>query len=153
MEKEKIIAECKLRMQMLGLPDDRIEDFENGTVLMSSTSEIKGENHIDGIGIVSDEKIYEYFLYKATDKVKEMITEFENKGDRKVYYVIRSETEFGDLYSLLYVSEHEEEWGMDRIDIKGNYIFSYVINDTADWCSEFGGISVERYGAILWRVG
>lgn len=127
MEKEKIFAECKLRMQMLGLPDDCIEDFENGTVLMSSTSEIEGENRIDGIGIVSDEKIYEYFLYKATDKVKEMITEFENEGDRKVYYVIRSETEFGDLYS-----EYEEEWGMDCIDIKDNYVFSYVINDTVD---------------------
>ena len=80
------------------------------------------------------------------DKVKE----FEAEYNALVYHVIRTLTQFGELYNFLYVSDHQEEWEMDNEDIAAGYALAYVWNKTDEWCSEFGSIGVRgKFGGIV----
>ena len=78
------------------------------------------------------------------------IKAFEEEYNAIVYHVIRTMTQFGDLYNFLYVSDHEDEWEMDNADIETGYALAYVWNKTDEWCSEFGSIGVKgKYGGIV----
>lgn len=96
------------------------------------------------------------FMCSAMTSNKELtakVKEFENEYNALVYHVIRTSTQFGELYNFLYVSDYEEEWKMDNEDIKDNYTMSYVWNKTDKWCSEFGTIKVKQRCGGLVRVG
>lgn len=108
------------------------------------------------------EKRGEIFLSEMTGGVYEFsgdaeliakVKEFERDVNGLVYHVIHSFTQFGDLYSFLYVSDHENEWFMDNADIAEGYAVAYVWNKTDEWCSELGSIMVQsRFGGMV-RVG
>lgn len=51
-------------------------------------------------------------------------------------------TQFGELLSFLYVSQHTEEWEYERRDLKYNCPLVYVANLTDEICSEFGHIEI-----------
>ena len=105
------------------------------------------------------EKENKIFLSEMTggvyefDDNEELITkvkEFEEEYDALVYHVIHTMTQFGELYSFLYVSKYEEEWEMDNEDIADGYAMAYVWNKTDEWCSEFGSIGVQgKFGGIV----
>lgn len=75
---------------------------------------------------------------------------FEEEYNAMVYHVIRTMTQFGELYNFLYVSDYEDEWEMDNDDIADGYAMAYVWNKTDEWCSEFGSIGVQgKFGGIV----
>lgn len=113
--------EALKRMKMLKLSPQCIKAFKNGKVWLS-----------EGIG----------YLYEVNDQEQKMVDEFEKKHNAKVYHVIHNRTQFGELYSILFVSQYEEEWEMDVEDIKQNIVFVYVLNKTYDDFSEFGSIMI-----------
>lgn len=120
------------RMKTLGIFSQTIRQFKEGTV---SYSEPTGAN---------------YWLDEVQEKI---VKEFEEEHNALVYFVIRSYTEFGKLDALLYVSDYEEEWEMDREDIKDGYALAYVYNYDVPYFSEFGNIVVKnRFGGLV-RVG
>lgn len=91
-------------------------------------------------------------LYEFSDdaELTAKVKEFENEYNALVYHVIHTFTGFGELYSFLYVSDHQDEWEMDNDDIKDGYVMSYVWNKTDEWCSEFGTIGVQgRFGGLV----
>ena len=91
-------------------------------------------------------------VYEFNDhqELVEKIKAFEEENHALVYHVIRTMTQFGELYNFLYVSQHEEEWEMDNADIKDGYALAYVWNKTDEWCSEFGSIGVKgKFGGIV----
>lgn len=91
-------------------------------------------------------------LYEFSDNVElnEKIKEFESEHNALVYHVIHTYTEFGELYSFLYVGDEEEEWVLDHADIHAGYAMVYVWNKSDDWMSEFGSIAVqERIGGLV----
>ena len=91
-------------------------------------------------------------LYEFSDdaELNAQIKEFEEEHNALVYHVIHTYTEFGELYSLLYVSDDEEEWVLDHADIHAGYTIVYVWNKSDDWMSEFGSIAVqERFGGLV----
>ena len=91
-------------------------------------------------------------VYEFDDNTKlvEKVKVFEEEYEALVYHVIRTMTQFGELYNFLYVSKYEEEWEMDNDDIKEGYALAYVWNKTDEWCSEFGSIGVKgKYGGIV----
>ena len=61
--------------------------------------------------------------------------------------------EFGECYSMLYVSPDTDEWQQDKDDINEGYVFAYVYNKTDEWCSEFGSIAVKSQFGGLVRIG
>lgn len=129
--KEKQILEAIERMKMLKLSPSCIKAFKRGEVWES-----------EGYGA----------LYDLTEEEQKIVDEFEKENEGKVYHIIHNMTQFGELYSLLYVSKHEEEWAMDREDIKENIVFAYVYNKTDEWCSEFGSIMVKPSIGGLIRI-
>jgi hypothetical protein len=134
---------------------------------MKVSREIKKEEAIKrmkaldlyGSYINSFKKDDEIFLSEMTGGVYELsnekelkakIKEFEEEYNALVYHVIHTFTEFGELYSFLYVSDYEEEWEYDNESLKEGYALVYVWNKDDEWCSEFGEIGVRgQFGGIV----
>lgn len=68
------------------------------------------------------------------------IRRFEQEHDSTVFLVVRMFTAYGDLDALLFVGKYEEEWEMEREDIRGGYAMSYTINRDYPDCSEMGSV-------------
>lgn len=89
-------------------------------------------------------------LYWLNDEEKKMVADFEEENGGVVYHVIHSFTNIGELYSLLYVSQYEEEWEMDMEDLKNGSALAYVINKDMPDCSELGSIGVKpMFGGVV----
>ena len=94
-------------------------------------------------------------LYEFSDnaELNAKIKEVEEEYNALVYHVIYTSTDFGELYSLLFVSDYEEEWEMDNEDVEVGYAIAYVWNKTVEYMSEMGGIAVRELFGGLVRVG
>lgn len=118
------------RMKMLKIYSQAIKEFEKENVI--NVSEHGG------------------ILFWLDDEQQEMVKQFEEKYNAVVYHVIHNYTEFGELYSLLYVSQHENEWDYDKDDIKNNIALCYVVNKDEENFSEFGSIGIRpQYGGVI----
>lgn len=125
-------AEAIKRMKMLDLYNPYIKAFEKKDEIF--LSEMTG-----GVYEISNE-----------DELKAKIKEFEAEYNALVYHIIHTFTEFGELYSFLYISDYEDEWEMENEDIADGYSLAYVWNKTDEWCSEFGSIGVRgKFGGIV----
>lgn len=87
-------------------------------------------------------------------ELMDKIREVEQKYHCTVYAVIHEYTGFGELFDMLVVTDHKEEWN-DLIDDCDDfcYAFAYVWNKAHDECSEFGTICVSSFGGGLRRIG
>lgn len=119
--KEKMKEEAISRMKILKLHPNVIKEFSNSGKLNLSLNAA---------------------LYYLNDEQLARVQEFEQKYNAIVYHVIQSDTKFGELLSLLYVSQQTEEWEYDHNDLKEGYPFVYVANLTDETCSEFGFIGI-----------
>lgn len=137
-EKEKF-AEAVERMKMMKLDESLvINQFIKGTVKVSE--------RLDSLFLTVLFNVDNY------DYLMDVINDFEKKHNVLVYHVQLSHTDFGDCYSLLYVSSEKEEWNMDRDDIKIGYPLAYVWNKTIPEYSEFGYIGVRPSMGGLERI-
>lgn len=114
--------EALKRMEMLRMSRQCINAFKRGEVWES-----------EGIGS----------LYECNEKENGYIKEFENKYGGMVYHMIHNMFEFGECYSMLYVSKQEDEWEMDDQDLEDGYAFVYVLNVDDENSSEFGSIGIQ----------
>ena len=130
MNKEERFIEAIKRMKLLKLDNSCIEAFTKGKVWES-----------EGYGA----------LYEVNQKEQELIDNFEkNHPNCLVYHMIHNKFEFGECYSMLYVSGDKEEWESDKEDIKDGYVFAYVENIDDDFCSEFGSIAIKsQFGGLM----
>lgn len=130
--REQQKQEAIKRMKKLGIMEQTIKEFEEeGKVNLS-----------EGPGL----------LYWLNDEEQEMVRKFEEESNGLVYHVIKTQMNFGLMYSFLYVSEHIEEWRMDMEDLGDNQTLAYVINTTMPDCSEFGTIGIEPSIGGLKRI-
>ena len=129
--KEKIFNECLERMEILKLSKGCINAFKKGEIWES-----------EWLGS----------LYECNDKEKEIIKEFELKTNYKVYHLIHNVFEFGECYTILFVSNDIKEWARDKKDLKEGYAFAYVKNVDDDWCSEYGSVGIKPNIGGLVRV-
>jgi len=118
------------RMRMLDIYSPAIKEFEKENII--NKSEHGG------------------MLYWLDENEQEFVKEFEEKYNAIVYHIIHNYTEFGELYSLLFVSQHKEEWDWDNEDIKNNIAMVYVKNIDEDAFSEFGSIGIKsQFGGLV----
>ena len=90
------------------------------------------------------------YEFSSETELVEQAKEFEERYNALVYHVIHTFTEFGELYNFLYVSDHEEEWEMEREDLQDNCVFCYVWNKDIPEYSEFGTIVVkQKFGGLI----
>ncbi len=129
MENKK--KEAIKRMEALDIYSETIRQFEEENLISYSEAPL-GTN------------------YWLTTEQREIVKAFEEEYNALVYFIVRTETEFGTLDSFLYVSDHEDEWEMDNEDLKDGYIVSYVYSYDAPEFSEFGSIMVQpRFGGLV----
>ena len=102
---------------------------------------------------ISDRYMIREVQKKETELIK-AINDFEKEYNAYVYHIVYSNTDIGQLYTMLYVSNHEEEWESDRADIKEKQLYAYVWNRTDNYCSEIGLVGIEKveYCNLLERV-
>jgi len=126
-------SEAVRRLKKIDYFKDHLENFVKESIIYRT--------EFDGV---------EFFL---SEEEEEHVSTFENKHNALVFHVIKSQTEFGTLYSLLYVSRHEEEWSTDFnliSDLNEIEAFAYVLNITVPEFSEFGYIRIKnRIGGII----
>lgn len=77
---------------------------------------------------------------------------FEKENNCLVYYGIYSNSNIGKILSLLYVSNYEEEWELDRSDLKEGFPLAYVYNMTYEPDSEFGSIGIKAANGGFIRI-
>lgn len=124
------VEEAVARMKLLRILKTPINEFKKEGVL----------NLSEALGL----------LYWLDDEEKKMVADFEKDNGGVVYHVIKTLSNIGLMYSLLYVSNHTEEWEMDRADIQEGRAFVYVVNKDMPDCSEFGTIGIRPlFGGVL----
>lgn len=134
-DKDTQIKEAIYRMGKLGIMRTVIRQFaEDGKVQQS-------ERTLLGYGM----------MYYLDDKTQKRVDKFEKEHGALVYHVIMSDTEFGRMWALLYVSRNKSEWERDNEDIKDGYVFSYVLTE-GDYSNEFGTIGVQPANGGLRRT-
>ena len=132
MNKDERFIEAIERMKLLKLDKQCIEAFTKGKVWES-----------EGFGA----------LYEVNDEEQFIIDKFEAHHEGcLVYHMIHNKFEFGECYSILYVSPDKDEWEDDKANIKDGYVFAYVENIDDPWCSEFGSIAVKPSIGGLMRL-
>ena len=129
--KEKQIREALERMVTLNMSRQCINAFKQGKVWES-----------EGPGA----------LYEVNDEEEKIVKEFEAKHNAVVYHMIHNVFEFGECYTILYVSNDVKEWNEDRYDLENGYAFAYVKNVSDDFCSEFGTVGIRPSIGGLVRV-
>jgi hypothetical protein len=67
------------------------------------------------------------------------------------YHIIKTETQFYTEYSILYVSNHEENWSEDRNELKNGTVLVYVYN-TSYAEGKFDFIGIESVNGELKRT-
>ncbi|MEG1299682.1 MAG: hypothetical protein RSC93_03180 [Erysipelotrichaceae bacterium] len=102
-----------------------------------------------------DELYYSEFngmIYNLNEDANKALKEVKDSGYLP-YHVIRSETSFGDLYAVLYVTFHaQDNWtNGERVD-KNGYVFAYVYNATHPELSEFGEIQIKPSNGGIQRI-
>ena len=128
--REKQVEEAVLRMDLMGIHEDVIIMFQkSGDVTLSSGGK----------------------YYPLDDQLKEDIRRFEQEHESTVFLVVRMNTIYGQLDSLLFVGKYDDAWEMSREDVEDGYAMSYTINRDYPECSEMGSIAfrVTPEGVII----
>jgi len=134
---QKQPSEAYVRMRMLKIDYLVIRDFLGDGLVYYSENQNKD---------------FQATLHCVKDnpKIASKIEEFNKKWDALVYHAQLSHTEMGDLWSLFYVSAHEEEWDSDKNDLEDGVPMIYCYNETEELFSEFGRIGIESHsGGVL----
>lgn len=93
------------------------------------------------------------FMYQTNEEQAKLISDFEAEHNALVYHANLVHTsELGDLLSLFYVSNHIEEWEMDRSDLPEHFAFVYTINLSIPEFSEFGMIEFHAVNGGIKRI-
>ena len=127
MDRKELKDEALYRMKKMNLADNVIEEFEKNDVLYYS--EYQNE-------------IFPAVLYWVSNRkdLEKVIKDFEKRTRYLVYHAILTPTNFGILFSMLFVSEYKEDWRYERSDIKDNIVYAMVENLSDSNLSDMGSI-------------
>jgi hypothetical protein len=129
---EEMKQEAVRRLKMINYYAPAIERFEKEGVIMFS------EGALAKIVFENEGKTSEHLadmrgmLYEITPdsepKFYKAVKDFEQENECLAYATIHTKTEFGELLTILYVTIHKQEWGMDNEDLKEKAPCAYVVN-------------------------
>lgn len=86
------------------------------------------------------------------DEYVEKVRKIEQERNIFVYHCILNHTMDGDLLTMLYVSEYQDEWEFEKNDLKNGCTDAYVCNLNYDIDSEFGSVQITGVNGGLVRV-
>lgn len=124
-----IKEEAVARMKMLKLHGNVIRDFLGGKLNASENGGI---------------------LFWLNDEDKKLVENVEKENNVTVYHVIKNRTSLGTILTMLYVSQHKEDWVADKKDLASGEMIAYVYNIDAPYCSEFGYVGIKpQWGGLV----
>ena len=82
--------------------------------------------------------------------IESYIADFENRTGGLIYYVMADEFWFGKVISILFISEHKEEYELSKVNENGE-IFAATYNLNMNGYLEYGYITLGSYGGELYR--
>ena len=89
--------------------------------------------------------------YWINEERKKAIEIIEKENNILVYYAIEQKY-MGDITMLylFYISPYEEDWELDHQSIVENYQYTYGLNETDPFLSEFGEIKFKNmFGGLV----
>lgn len=128
--------EAIIRMKHLNLLDKVIKDFNENQIVYYSERQ---NNLLQAV----------LYSVSGNQELEQKIKKFEESYDSLVYHVQLLHTEFGDMYSFLYVSKYQDEWKLDGNDLQNNQCYSFVWNGDIE---EFGLIGIQKVMGGVVRV-
>lgn len=123
--KEEKKAEAIRRMKMLEIFPETVRQFEKQNLVSISEPPLGA-------------------FYWCDEEQRKIINQIEEEYNLLVYMGIMSYTEFGQMLSLLYVSDHKDEWDDDNQNLLNEEAMTYTYNYDAPDCSEFGYIMFKK---------
>lgn len=89
-------------------------------------------------------------LYWLDEEEQKLVDDFEKENEGTlVYHVIKTNTvDFGIVYDLLFLTNDEEDWELEREDLKEDLVLSYSITPF----SESGIIQIKKINGGLVRI-
>lgn len=84
--------------------------------------------------------------------VIQLIEDFQESHNSLVFYAILSDTNYGKMLSLLFVSSNEDEWHDEKAALYRDFPYAYVYNLTYPQNSEYGTIKIENNAGQITRV-
>lgn len=136
--KEEKKAEALKRLKMLKVHSNVIKEFEKEGLV--NYSEDMGGAFRGILYWISNEPEFE-----------KIVEDFEKEYGGMVYHAHLCHTEFGDLLSLLYVSDHKSEWATDEADLKEGFPVAYVYNIDGDF-ADIGSIQIAPCNGGITRL-
>lgn len=97
-----------------------------------------------GYVMINEPPFGAHYYAHDDERLQKAIKEFEETYNALVYAVVRAFTSLGDMDSLLYVEDYEDEWNYFDEDVDYGIIMSYTINWDMPDCSEFGSIGFKH---------
>ena len=94
-----------------------------------------------------------YWAWQEPDLMKK-VKELEEEHNCLVYAITHEYTSIGEMYSILIITDYEEEWDTLLEKYRNQYYaFAYVWNKDDDDCSEFGTVALSSFGGGIRRIG
>ena len=146
--KELMKKEAQRRIKTLSIHPNATKEFlEKGIINKSERTTVRvhmGDGKINTCTAGA--------LYWLTNEEMQVIKKIEEKWNILVYHVLHEHLEFGECYDLLYVSNFDDEWTDERVDLEQNQPFVYVYNKSEPDFSEFGYIGIQQAGGGIIRT-
>ena len=139
-QKAEAIKRLNILKDKFGLLKNVVDDFEKENLLYYSE-----QTRLGGM-------LYWCTKDNGVENLENIVKDSELTQNSIVYHAIHTYTEFGELFSMLYVSPDEEEWEHDIEDLIDSYPLIYCKNLDDDFCSEFGCIGIKGMSGGLIRV-
>ena len=123
--REEKKAEAIKRMKMLEIFPETVRQFEKQNLVSISEPPLGA-------------------FYWCDEEQQKIINQIEEEYNLLVYMGIMSYTEFGQMLSLLYVSDHKDEWDDDNLNLLNGEAMTYTHNFDAEDCSKFSYIMFKK---------
>lgn len=135
MQLSKVAREAVRRLKLLKVHKNVIDDYKKGQITISERA--------------NDTNI----LYYPTEEEQFIFNKLEDKYIIHIYHVQKTDTQFGLLYTCLYIElNKEEEWETETQDLSNGYSIAYVYNDDYPHFSEFGSVVVKPMNGGITRI-
>ncbi len=129
LQKKEAIERLKILHEKYELLENVITEFEKEDTLYYS--EYKN-------------KVFSAVLYWVSNRedLTELVKNVEEEKGILVYHAILTPTIYGTYFSLLYVSQNQEEWEEEKMYLKESITSAYSINLSDIEMAEFGDIQI-----------
>lgn len=127
--KEAQKKEALESMTTLRLRKDIIQEFEKGGCLYCSERPD--------------------YIRKLTAEEQEQVESFEERTGSLVYYVMKGYRPYDDWYYFLFISKHETDWKLQKLNLYRGWVLTYLVTDEPIFNEMTSILVMPYYGGLV----